>query len=132
MAKDATEGVKWFRKAAEQGNAEGQYNLGVRYLQGEGVAKDATEGVKWLRKAAEQGNTEGQYNLGVCYAKGYGVAKDDVTAYMWTNLAASSGVKSAENAKVLRGLLERKMTAERIAEAQLLSRDWKPRPYQGE
>ena len=63
---------------------------------------------------------------------GYGVAKDDVTAYMWTNLAAASGAKSVKSAKELRGLLERKMTAEEIAEARLLSRDWKPRPYQGE
>jgi TPR repeat protein len=109
--------------------------LGVRYLLGEGVAKDATEGVKWMSKAAEQGNAEAQYNLGVCYAKGDGVAKDDVTAYMWTNLAAASGAKSAKSAKSakeLRELLEKKMTAEQIAEAQLLSRDWKPRPYQGE
>ena len=128
MTKDLTEAVKWFRKAADQGNAEGQYNLGVRYLQGEGVAKDATEGVKWFRMAAEQGNSEGQYNLGVCYAKGYGVAKDNVTAYKWINLAAGSGSKSAKSAKELRGLLEKKMTAEKIAEARLLSRGWKPRP----
>ncbi|MFT6596625.1 MAG: hypothetical protein ACJAT3_002608 [Akkermansiaceae bacterium] len=60
------------------------------------------------------------------------MAKDDVTAYMWTNLAAASGAKSAKSAKELRELLEKKMTAEQIAEAQLLSRDWKPRPYQGE
>ena len=96
------------------------------------MAKDAIEGVKWFRMAAEQGNSEGQYNLGVCYAKGCGVAKDNVTAYKWINLAAGSGSKSVKSAKELRGLLEKKMTAEKIAEARLLSRNWKPRPYQGE
>ena len=39
--------------AAEQGEA--QYNLGVMYANGEGVAKDDEESVKWYRKAAEQG-----------------------------------------------------------------------------
>jgi len=41
--------------AAEQGDAEAQYNLGVRYANGEGVPEDYKEAVKWFRKAAEQG-----------------------------------------------------------------------------
>jgi len=39
---------------AEQGNVEAQYNLGVIYAEGRGVAKDETEAVSWFRKAAEQ------------------------------------------------------------------------------
>ena len=66
MAKDATGGVKRYRKAAEQGDAEAQFKLGQIYFHGDGVAKDATEGVKWYRKAAEQGKPTAQYNLGVC------------------------------------------------------------------
>ena len=58
VAKDAAEAVKWYRKAAEQGFAAAQYNLGVCYYSGEGVAKDAAEAVKWFRKAAEQGFAE--------------------------------------------------------------------------
>ena len=95
--------MKWFRKAAGQGDAEGQYNLGVRYLLGEGVAKDATEGVKWMSKAAEQGNAEAQYNLGVCYAKGDGVAKDDVTAYMWDQSGGSLRCKKCKKCKRVAG-----------------------------
>jgi TPR repeat protein len=55
VTKDDTEAVKWFRKAAEQGNATGQYNLGIMYENGYGVTKDYSEAVKWYRKAAEQG-----------------------------------------------------------------------------
>ena len=72
MAKDQVEAVKWYRKAAEQNLAEAQYNLGVCYYNGEGVAKDEVEAVKWFRKAAEQNYARAQYNLGVCYERGDG------------------------------------------------------------
>ena len=45
-----------YRKAAEQGKAIAQYNLGYCYEKGLGVGKDPTEAVKWYRKAAEQGD----------------------------------------------------------------------------
>ena len=45
-----------YRKAAEQGKAIAQYNLGYCYEKGLGVVKDPTEAVKWYRKAAEQGD----------------------------------------------------------------------------
>ena len=51
------EAVKWFRKAAKQGNAAAQYNLGWMYAKGIGVVKDKREAVKWYLEAAEQGRT---------------------------------------------------------------------------
>jgi TPR repeat protein len=53
-----TEAIKWLKKAAEQGDAEAQYNLGFCYGNGEGVEKSFTEAVKWYKKAAEQGHEE--------------------------------------------------------------------------
>jgi TPR repeat protein len=47
LPKDAIEAVKWYRKAAEQGDAPAQFNLGNSYANGEGVAKDAVEAAKW-------------------------------------------------------------------------------------
>ena len=47
--------MKWYRKAADQGLAEAQYNLGVAYLEGSGVGKDRAEAAKWFRRAADQG-----------------------------------------------------------------------------
>ena len=70
VAKDEVEAVKWYRKAAEQNDAEAQFNLGVCYANGQGVAKNEAEAVKWYRKAAEQNHAEAQYNLGVCYDNG--------------------------------------------------------------
>ena len=47
--------MEWYGKAAEQGNAKAQYNLGLRYENGQGVAQDYGKAVEWYTKAAEQG-----------------------------------------------------------------------------
>ena len=39
-SQDKVKAVYWFTKAAEQGDAEAQYNLGVMYNKGEGIAQD--------------------------------------------------------------------------------------------
>lgn len=55
--------VSWYKKAAEQGNALAQNNLGDMYLAGRGVPKDETEAVTWYKKAAEQGNEDAKKAL---------------------------------------------------------------------
>ena len=65
------------RQKAEQGDAEAQYNLGVMYANGQGVAQDDKEAVKWWRKAAQQEYGPAQWILGECYAAGRGVLQDD-------------------------------------------------------
>ena len=47
--------MKWYLKAAEQGNATAQFNLGVMYGNGYGVEKNCWEASQWYTKAAEQG-----------------------------------------------------------------------------
>ena len=75
--------VYWYRKAAEQGNAKAQVNLGCCYENGEGVEKDMKQAAEWFRKAAEQGNTHAQFSLGSCYDGGLGIAKDHLEAIKW-------------------------------------------------
>jgi len=91
VTKDEDEAVKGYRKAADQGDAEAQNNLGVCYATGQGVAKDAAEAVKWYRKAADQGLAAAQYNLGVCYENGQGVPKDESEAVKWYRMASDQG-----------------------------------------
>ena len=55
-----------FRMAGDQGNAQAQYNLGVMYSNGKGVAQNDSAARKWWRMAADQGDTQAQYNLGSC------------------------------------------------------------------
>jgi len=94
--KNEARAVKSFRKAAEQGDAKAQYNLGIAYAMGEGILKDETQSVVWFRKAAEQGLADAQYNLGVAYAEGKGITKDDTQAVAWFRKAAEQGDSGAQ------------------------------------
>ena len=84
------------RKKAEQGDADAQFNLGLRYVSGEGVPKNHKEAVKWYRLSAEQGFAKAQCNLGVCYAKGKDVPQDNKEAVRWYRLSAEQGDVNAQ------------------------------------
>jgi len=47
------ESVYWCLKAAEQGDAQAQFNLGVSYFYGDGIGKNIDESIKWLRLAVK-------------------------------------------------------------------------------
>ncbi|MNY77232.1 Sel1 repeat protein [compost metagenome] len=49
--------------AAEQGNANAQFNLGLRYASGVGVAKDLHKAAYWYRQAASQGHQAARKKL---------------------------------------------------------------------
>ena len=67
--------VMRYTKAAKQGDAEAQYNLGMCYGKGKGVKQDYQKAVEWLTKAAEQELAAAQYILGNCYYGGEGVER---------------------------------------------------------
>ena len=50
--------VRGEQRPALQGDADGQYHLGLMYATGRGMTKDEAEAVKWFRKAAAQANEE--------------------------------------------------------------------------
>ena len=62
---DFAEAVKWFRKAAEQGRAKAQYNLGLMYDKGEGVPKDLVQAHVWWNIAGANGHENAKKNLGI-------------------------------------------------------------------
>jgi TPR repeat protein len=94
---DYAQAAVWYRKAAEQGNANAEYNLGIYYYQGLGVPQDYAQAVAWFRKAAEQGHSNAEFNLGVCYLDGQGVPQDYAQAVAWFRKAAEQGNAYAEN-----------------------------------
>jgi len=63
VKQDHAQAVAWYRKAAEQGEAMAQNNLGVMYENGQGVKKDRAQALGWYRKAAAQGNDRARNNL---------------------------------------------------------------------
>ncbi len=91
IPEDPIELAKWYRKRADQGDAEAQYTLGAMYARGEGVPQDDTKSVKWHRKAADQGYAKGQFLLGLAYRDGLGVPQDYAEGMKWIRLAAEQG-----------------------------------------
>ena len=66
--KDVKLGIEYFEKAADQGHATAQFELGMMYKEGhEGLVQDVETGLKWLQEAAEQGEAEAQNVLGRHY-----------------------------------------------------------------
>jgi len=117
------------RRMAEVGYARAQYDLGVVYAKGRGVAQDYVEAAKWYRLAADQGDSDAQYRLGLMYMMGQGVPPDDVRAYMWLNLSMTDGATTEWFEKTVGGLRDtvaQRMSSEQIAEAEKLAREWKP------
>ena len=113
--------VKVMREAAEQGDMEAQFNLGLMYDNGQGVAENDVEAVRWYRKSAEQGDANAQNNLGGMYYNGEGVVQNYTSAHMWMHLAR---VQGHEDARKNMKLLVEDMTKEQIAEAQKMASEW--------
>ena len=88
----------WFEKAAEQGYAKAQYNLGLMHSNGEGGLPVSKEKARLLyEKAAEQEHPKAQYNLGVMHFDGEGglpVSKEK--ARLWFENAAEQGHPCAQ------------------------------------
>jgi TPR repeat protein len=51
---DYVKAMMWCRRAADQGYAEAQFDVGHMYWHGEGVPKDLVQGYMWMTLAAEQ------------------------------------------------------------------------------
>ena len=94
-AGDYATAAQKFKKAAEQGDADAQYNLGSMYFRGDGVEQDYVEAVKWYTLAAEQGYARAQAELGSMYENSWpykrAIPQDYVEAVKWYTLAAEQG-----------------------------------------
>ena len=83
--------IAYFTKSADQGFRSAQYNLGVIFARGDGVAKDPEAAFKWYGMAAAQGHPTAQFNLGVFYRDGLGPAADGRKAIEWFTRSAENG-----------------------------------------
>jgi len=125
--RDFTGAAGLFRQAADKGNRQAQYQLGLLYARGDGVKKDFSEARKWLRRAAMQGHPKAQFYLGQMYAFGDGGKQDNVKATMWFWLATTLGDRYAKDSlRVLTG----KITPRELSEAERLAEAlWRKMPH---
>lgn len=92
-----TEAMKWFRRAADQGDAEAQYSIGMLYDYALGVSQDFTKAMQWYLLAAKQNHAGAQYCIGMLYDNTEGSVPDFVKAMHWYRLAAAQNHPSAQN-----------------------------------
>jgi TPR repeat protein len=114
-------GIDGLRQLAEQGDAAGQFALGVHYATGEDVPQDYSEAVRWFSMAAEQGHIMAQATLGAYYWAGRGVPQDMEKAYFWALLAETGGDDAS---KVRVAFLSSHMKRTQILAAQQRVSDW--------
>ena len=77
-----------FEVAAEMGDADAQYQLGLMYQKGKEYEQDFEKAVRWYTLAAKQGHVLAQFNLGLIYHKGNGMPQNYEAAVKWYRLAA--------------------------------------------
>jgi len=96
LSRTTVEAVKWYRKAADQGNDVAQRLLGYQYGAGLGVPQSFVEAAKWYRRAAEQQNEAAQLLLGLMYDEGEGMPQDHAEAAKWYRKSADQGKARAQ------------------------------------
>jgi TPR repeat protein len=94
---DEKRAAYWYARAAEAGDREASYALGLLYLQGRGVARDRAEAAKRFRVAAEQGHAAAAYNLALLYVEGQVFPRNMSEALRWFGIAAEQDVADAQH-----------------------------------
>ena len=88
--------VEWYRRASHAGDLEALTNLGIMYLNGDGVAQNFVEAVSAFRSAAQQQYPTGYFLMGHVYHNGLGVDQDLNQATTWYQRAAEEGHEQAQ------------------------------------
>ena len=88
--------------AAQQGDGNAMFNLGIMYETGQGVEQSYERAFEYYEQAAHLGDVQAQYNSGNMYYNGQGVEKDIAQAREWWSKAAAQGhANSIKNLKIL-------------------------------
>jgi len=109
------------RKLADQGDADAQWQMGVRYHNAEDVPHDDAQAMQWFLRAAEQGNVAAQSALGAYYWAGRGVPEDLSKAYFWSAIALAQGDENSKDR--LEGLASQ-MTHAQVSAARQQAEVW--------
>jgi hypothetical protein len=120
--RDYREALYW-HQAAEQGDAEAQFHLGIAYDCGYGIPIDHKEAEKWFCKAAEQGNIDAQTSLGANYMYGIGVRENQDEGLKWFKKAAEQGDADAKEEVEL---YEKRRLKKQSAVRKEYANDYKP------
>jgi TPR repeat protein len=76
-----TRDIDFLKRAADNGNAEALFLLGVCYARGKKIVRDDTAAAKCFHEASRKGHAAATTSLGFLYARGRGVRLDQKLAY---------------------------------------------------
>ncbi len=117
VPRDAELALRWYERAAQQGNEEAQLALGLNYAD---VRHDNLSAFGFFQQAADQGNVTAQYRLGLLYLGDVDVPRDDIKAWVYLSLA-SEKLPEADQA---RSALELNLPAETLTSARVALSRW--------
>lgn len=122
VPKDAVKAARWFEAAAENGNAEAQYELASMYgSYSSGLDVDLDKSMEWYRRSASQGYEYSQLALAYAYSLGYNSNNDTdyVKAAEWATKAALQG-----NERAQRFIASCYMRGEGVIQNKTIARKW--------
>ncbi len=79
-------------------SAEEMHDLGIKYLNGDGVRKNQHTAFTWYKKAADKGYTKSIFALGICYLQGIGCTANSSLGRRYLLKAAAAGDADAQKA----------------------------------
>ena len=88
--------LEMLRHYAEEGSYLAQYELGLRYVEGEGIEVSADDAYKWFMQASEKGFYKAQYLLSQCFFFGFGTSQNYSKSFSWMNKAAEQSMPEAQ------------------------------------
>lgn len=94
---DYERALQELEKAAQKGDAQAYYNLGIFYREGKATPPDLKRSFEMYKRGAEKGSVLAAFNLGQAYRKGEGVAVDYAEAARWYEFAAKRSDYRAGN-----------------------------------
>jgi hypothetical protein len=132
----ASEALDWYRKAAAQGNVEGEYHVGDMLLSGAfgnpqtlGVRPSPTEGIRWTFMAATNFHPYACRNMAKALTQGLGTSTNLVAAYAWLSLFANTALGSISG-RVQMNELALQLDTSALQQAQNLAAQFKAGNWQ--
>jgi uncharacterized caspase-like protein len=90
-AGDVADALPFYRQAADAGDKNAMFRIGLIYENGNGVNEDKAEAMRWYRKAADAGDKSSMFRIGLMYGNGWGVKRNYDEAVRWYRKAADAG-----------------------------------------
>ncbi|OHT03344.1 hypothetical protein TRFO_29263 [Tritrichomonas foetus] len=87
------QGTVYFKKAAELGLREAQYNYAVALLLGQGCQRNVSEAAKWMEKSSQAKYIDGMFAYAMMLEKGVGVKENKLLANTLCNSASNERIK---------------------------------------